>query len=627
MKGKSLFVSLLLLVMGMVNLYANNSNRTNNKYIKELNDMNKYLDTMLLPDYWKTIRKQESKKNISISGMSRFNFVYYYMKKNPIGIRNRSFFYSHTPSYEPNLKFDIWANPDDKVGLGFSFGFKIGLTEKYTTEFQLANNYILYINLENELGKQFIRIGGPEWRILTPFSFSTPGWYWTIYPFERNSWDNIWMSYWKYKNLTEVADLEKSARGEGAPGAKGFYIDWWQAPFDIHLTGFVGKMDNSTLFYQNSSYEAYFLVEKYLAKFRIGVAYKFHNINPSDKYIEDGFNENRVVYLDVYPFSIGKLYFEYGQSLSKYLNSDLIIGNGYLLDWKKSFADVNIFKKINIGASFYYIEPRFIGEYTGVFHISKKIKDYPLTYYGENNMGAFSLYNNMEGVNFVTEYSFFNMKLNINYSFSKTLEKTTNVISYSHSLNHSIWYVIYANIEPWCQNFQYYDDGNTHFLNRYWEGAGETIYLSDVKSYRRYFDYFNINLGINLSGYFKWLKESFIFFTYSQKTMWNSYQFIILANNNYAPIFGGNSSYVFWAQRILNGFYLLMFKGVENWYSTNTVVKVNQNDNSYGIGIDWIFNDNSALFLKFRKYYFTDEIFNENNMDGIKNSIEWKFQF
>ncbi len=626
---KKFFLSVFVVLLNVM-LYGNvtNSIFSNNAYIKKLNNLEQYLDDILLPDYWHTIRKAEANTKIHISGMSRFNFVYYYLQRNPSGVTNKSFFYTHTPSYEPNLKFDVWANPSDSVGIGFSFGFNISFDKNYSTSFQLANNYIFYLNLENKLGKQFIRIGGPEWRVLTPFSFSTPGWQWTIYPFERNSWDNIWMSYWKYKNLTTAGNIEFNSRSEGAPGAKGFYLDWWQGPFDLHLTGFYGKLDNSSIFYQNSSYDAFFLIEKYFSLLKIGFADKTHILNTSNSYSGEGFNENRAFFIDIYPMSIGKFYIEYGESLLKYNSNKMYKGNAFLLDYKKNILDMGIFNKINMNISSYYITPNFVGEYTGVFHIVKPQSDYPLTYFSENAMGNFNLFNNMYGLNTVTEFELFNFKLTLNYSISKTIKSTTNIVNYPHSLNHSIWYVIYSSIEPWCHGnyFSYYNT-SSHFLNTYWEGASETVYLSDSRKHNRYFDYFNISTGINLSKYIKFLSESFIFLNYSQKTMWNKYSFVLLAQNKYRPVFGGNSSNIFIAQQIANGLYILLFKGVENWYSVNTIIKINQKDSSFGGGIDYVFNSNSALFLKIRKYYFTDETFTQNNMDGIKSSIEWKFQF
>ncbi len=622
---KNIILQIFFIVICVFNIYSGTMKQTN-KYIKELNGMEEYLNNTVIPDYWHTIRKQEKSMKISTSFLTRFNFVYFHKIINPVNITNKSIFYFHYPSYEPNIKVMLGTALQNNINLSFSFGLNLEFDKEYNANFILANNYIFYMGLNTELGDFYINIGGPEWRKLTPFSYSTPGWNWLVYPFDRNSWDDIYTSYWKYKNLTKMEDVEKNERTEGAAASKGFRIDCWRLPFDLHFLIFWGKLDNSEIFYNKSSYLSYALIERYFEIFRVGTTFKNLHINKENSLSGEGFNENKSLFVEIYPKRIGKFYFEYGNSLLKY-NNNSIKGNAYLIQWQKSIKKIILLKKVGLDFSFYHIEPDFVGEYTGVFHTYNPVPDFPLTYYGENPMGPANLNNNRNGINLSTKFESPVFLLSLLYNFSWTIKSTGSSISYPHSLNHSIWYTLYANIEPWCQNLSYYGDGKDHILVRYWEGASEIVYLKDTEKKKRYYDMFDINLGINISKIIESLQESYFTINFIQNTMQNKYKFVIAHSSKGTPVFWGNGIYLFIAQRIIEGLYLIGFQGQENWYSEYTTKRVEQKEKSYGIGFDYIFTSNSALFFKVKYYEFQDLTYRENYMRGIKYHFELKSQF
>ncbi len=597
-----------------------------NLYSESITNYKEYIERVVLPDYWHLIREKEADKRFDINIISRFNMVYHSIDKNPPDIKNYDFIYLHLPSYEPNIKITFWANPEENVAWGFSFGLNIDFADVTNKLFQLANNYILFCELKTLLGEYYIKLGGPEWRLLTPFSFSTPGWHWAYNPFERNSWDSIWLSYWKYKSLSEISKYQLEARSEGAPGAKGFYVDGWKLPFDLHTTLFWGKMDNYSLFFQKTSYLFYSLVERYFTTFKTGAVFKSLIINTSNLLNEEGFNENRALFFEYYGIKDNKFYFEYGNSVTKYNHSSTIKGNGFLFEWKRNWQSFLVFNSLFSAISLFYIEPDFLGEYTGVYIIKKSIEDFPLTYYGDNYMGMFRLYNNAYGFNFNSDFLTKFFKFMFKFSFYQTLTPTSNKINYPHSLNHSIWYVLYSNIEPWCKSYSYFQN-NYHFLTTYWEGASENVYLKNSEFHNRTFNFFSSGLVIILNNIFPQLKESYLYFNYLQKIMNNKFKFNLTFLNKKEFLFSGNLFYIFFAQRIVKGLYFLSFYGNENWYSEKTTAKISQNDEAYGLGIDYIFNSHSALFVKIRRYEFNDDTFYENNMKGFNVSVEFKFEY
>ncbi|HMB00388.1 MAG TPA: hypothetical protein VKS21_05310 [Spirochaetota bacterium] len=596
--------------------------------------------------YYKTVNRLKYGNPFRISVIGRFSAVNYQLQKFPASnIKGeKSYTYWDNPPYEPNLKIEMETPKLNNLSLAFTYGMNMAFDDSAASRFKVIHNYCFHLGLNLGSTAVYLAIGGPRFEGQTMFSFSSPGGGWGKYPFERDAWDLLDESPQKYKELTAVSDIDKDDRA-GGQGIKGIYTEMWNLPGKLHLAAFWGKSDKGEIFWETASSLIYYIVDRKFKHFKAGLGGKHYLINLSNTWENDRNYHNLTAFSEFNLKNDSHFFLEYGHSFAQSAQFPAFNGSALYGEFQQDMEKVAFFDKLRLSSSGFVVSPRFTGPATAVHHTYNYSNYTPVQAvpgsgiavnlmqseeYINTAMGVRAgthLYNNRYGFKGEMQADFKALTMGLRYNFSRTIKKTAARVTFSHNLNHNIWYDFFGVWEP-SLNLEHRGDGSDFDLNRYgWKDVTETVSFTNTDPHRHSFDNLRLLLGIDLAVLLPFLQESYFYGFYIQKNMWQQKKISMVLADQYKSLFAGDLAYLFWAQKLFKNFYLLLFGGAERWFSDDTVIPYTLKDKSAGAGFDFRFTPYSSLFLRVRGYSIKRKYTDIPENRGIVSSLEMKVIF
>ncbi len=225
-----------------------------------------------------------------------------------------------------------------------------------------------------------------------------------------------------YQSLTQLKSLKTDVRSGGAVAIKGILFEMYDLPLGINNFIFYGVTSDwygvsSDLVFGNISLEI-------IKNNRIGFAYKLMNSNANNKNSIDAYNYNYSIFGQGKLFQSIEYFIEYGRAISWVKNQKKYNNYGVICNTSITIPAIFFFDSIIAGVNYYYIEPDYIGSYSGVYH-TRLPYSFPNVWYSVNPQPDQGVtYNNRKGIDMKLGFEFSFLSCSFSLGQSTTIKPT-----------------------------------------------------------------------------------------------------------------------------------------------------------------------------------------------------------
>ncbi|GEM_PF-4457661 len=583
---------------------------------QDLSEELSQVESQLLPGAESIVGKSMNSKNkkVQLTGLSRIEFRGIYLEKSKMTNVIRPLNIGVDPSIgEPNLVLQVHATPSYNSYFNVQLGFSAKYDSAGTIAYSVGNEFMSHGLFNTSIGIFQFFAGGPFWTLNnTPLTFGSGIGAGRNPVFLRMPWDQVFPSvtYYPSEFLQFKWMGDAAASRTGSVGLKGFRLDGLNLPGQMDFLVFAGVNDQ---YYNKMSKLTFGNIKKNLGFAKVSLNWDVHWINHSALLPADELNS---VVSTMGTFSLAGYNFMIEPALSSVkIKSDGTDQLGYAVNFNVNRLFRN---KYAFRIDSYFVPSDFKSMNSAVVSVSPRYSTDGgiLPNYIEEKGGIFG---NRTGGKLTAGYLAHNFLAEATIGMSRTLEDTSNKISFPHHLIHFEYFYIYD------QRAASYDGSSLNIGHAVdYEGAYEVVGTNAAAPSTKFFNLLEVSVRYNFQALSKYLRLTTVFAKGGFNGIGKSLSYNLVSADTFKNI----HYEVFLSQGITRNVFLVGFYAREYFSSENILPVVDQLDVSYGAGLNIDLYAQTALYLKVRRFEHLDYVeSNNNDFSGYWANIELKTAF